>query len=245
MTAFTFGLLGGAALVIGCAVAWKWSLPAKVVSTIMAFGAGVLISALAFELVDEAIATGGIGATLKGFLVGAGLFVGANALLARKGAKQRKRSGNQQPAEGEDPGSGTAIAVGALLDGIPESLVLGLGLVGGGTVSPAMLGAVFISNIPEGLSSTAGMKKAGRGARYVFGVWSGIAVLSGISALVGYLALQDARVETVAFINALAAGAILAMIADTMIPEAFEEHHLLTGFTAALGFATALALEAL
>jgi ZIP family zinc transporter len=245
MTAFTFGLLGGAALVIGCAVAWKWTLPAKVVSTIMAFGAGVLISALAFELVDEAVTTGGIGATIKGFLVGASLFVGANVLLARRGAKHRKRSGDQQPAEGENPGSGTAIAVGALLDGIPESLVLGLGLVAGGTVSPAMLGAVFISNVPEGLSSTAGMKKAGRSAGYVFGVWSGIAVLSGISALIGYVALQDARAETVAFINALAAGAILAMIADTMIPEAFAEHHLLTGFTAALGFATALVLEAL
>ncbi|MEV7649354.1 ZIP family zinc transporter [Arthrobacter sp. NPDC089319] len=245
MTAFAFGLLGGAALVIGCAVAWKWTLPAKVVSTIMAFGAGVLISALAFELVDEAVNTGGIGATIIGFLVGAGLFVGANALLARNGAKHRKRSGDQQPTEGQNPGSGTAIAVGALLDGIPESLVLGLGLVGGGTVSPAMLGAVFISNVPEGLSSTAGMKKAGRSGRYVFGVWSGIAVLSGISALVGYLALQDARPETVAFINALAAGAILAMIADTMIPEAFETHHLLTGFTAALGFATALVLEGL
>ncbi|UNK46316.1 ZIP family metal transporter [Arthrobacter sulfonylureivorans] len=245
MTALAFGLLGGAALVIGCAVAWKWTLPAKAVSTIMAFGAGVLISALAFELVDEAVTTGGIGATITGFLVGASLFVAANVLLARKGAQHRKRSGDQQPAEGENPGSGTAIAVGALLDGIPESLVLGLGLVAGGSISPAMLGAVFISNIPEGLSSTAGMKKAGRSARYVFGVWSGIAVLSGISALVGYVALQDARAETVAFINALAAGAILAMIVDTMIPEAFEEHHLLTGFTAALGFVTALGLDAL
>ncbi|WP_262103405.1 ZIP family metal transporter [Arthrobacter sp. Marseille-P9274] len=243
LQALLWGTLAGSALVLGAAISWRWRIHAKTVSTIMAFGAGVLISALAFELVDEAESNGGLAATVAGFLVGAGIFVAANFALARRGAKHRKRSGSQQPSEQESPGSGTAIAVGALLDGIPESLVLGLGLISAGTVSPAMLAAVFISNVPEGLSSSAGMKKAGRTAGYVFTVWGSIAILSGVAACLGFLALDQAPAELVAFITALAAGAILAMLADTMIPEAFEEHHLLTGLTASVGFVTAFAIH--
>jgi ZIP family zinc transporter len=243
LQALLWGTLAGAALVLGCAVAWKWRIRQKTVSTIMSFGAGVLISALAFELVGEAAETGGLQPTVYGFLAGAVIFVAANWLLARKGARHRKRSGGQQPSEGGNPGSGTAIAIGALLDGIPESLVLGLGLLSAGAVSPAMLVAIFISNVPEGLSSTAGMKKAGRSAGYVFGVWGAIALLSGLASLIGYTAMENAPETQVAFITALAAGAILAMIADTMIPEAFEDHHLLTGLTASFGFVAAFAIH--
>jgi ZIP family zinc transporter len=241
--ALLWGTIAGGALVLGSGIAWLWRVPPKIVSTVMAFGAGVLISALAFELVDEAVEGGGLLPTVIGFLAGALIFVGSNILLARAGAKHRKRSGQQQPSEKEDPGSGTAIAVGALIDGIPESVVLGLGLVTAGTVSPAMLAAVFISNVPEGLSSTAGMKRAGRGPKYVFGIWSAIAVLCGAASLLGYAALENAPAQLVAFITAIAAGGILAMLADTMIPEAFEEHHNLTGFTAAVGFLTAFTIH--
>jgi ZIP family zinc transporter len=153
-------------------------------------------------------------------LAGAIVYVAANAALNQRGARHRKRSGGQQPSEDEQSGSGAAIAVGALLDGIPESVVLGLSLLGGGGVSPSVLAAIFISNVPEGLSSAAGMKESGRSARYVFGVWGGIAV-----------------------ITAVAAGAILAMLADTMIPEAFERAHVLTGLITALGFLTAFAVH--
>lgn len=241
--ALLWGTIAGGALVLGSGIAWLWRVPPKIVSTVMAFGAGVLISALAFELVDEAVEGGGLLPTVIGFLAGALIFVGSNILLARAGAKHRKRSGQQQPSEKENPGSGTAIAVGALIDGIPESVVLGLGLVTAGTVSPAMLAAVFISNVPEGLSSTAGMKRAGRGPRYVFGIWTAIAILCGAASLLGYAALEHAPAELVAFITAIAAGGILAMLADTMIPEAFEEHHNLTGFTAAVGFLTAFTIH--
>jgi ZIP family zinc transporter len=243
MQALAWGTIAGGALVLGSGIAWRWSVPPKIVGTIMAFGAGVLISALAFELVDEAVEGGGLLPTVIGFLAGALIFVGSNVLLSRVGAKHRKRSGQQQPSEKEDPGSGTAIAIGALIDGIPESVVLGLGLITAGTVSPAMLAAVFISNLPEGLSSTAGMKKAGRGPKYVFGIWIGIAILCGVASLLGYAALENAPAELVAFITAIAAGGILAMLADTMIPEAFEEHHNLTGFTAAVGFLTAFTIH--
>ncbi|MBG6217794.1 zinc transporter ZupT [Arthrobacter sp. CAN_A6] len=133
--------------------------------------------------------------------------------------------------------------MGALLDGIPESVVLGLGLVTAGAVNPAVLVAVFISNVPEGLSSTAGMKKSGRSARYVFGLWGSISLLCGAASLVGFTLLDGASGGTIAFITALAAGAILAMVADTMIPEAFERQHMLTGLIASLGFLTAFVVH--
>jgi zinc transporter, ZIP family len=212
-----------------------------VVASVMAFGSGVLISTVAFDLMEEAAATGGLTATATGFLAGAVVYVLANLALARRGARHRKRSGGQ-PSEDEQAGSGAAIAVGALLDGVPESVVLGLSLLGGGAVSTSVLAAVFISNVPEGLSSAAGMKRSGRSARYVFGVWGGIAVISGMSALLGNLLLDGVSPQTEAVITAVAAGAILTMIADTMIPEAFERTHAWTGLITTLGFLVAFAL---
>ncbi|MEV6628600.1 ZIP family zinc transporter [Amycolatopsis sp. NPDC051106] len=238
-----WGLLGGIALVLGAAVAWWARVPRRVVAGIMAFGAGVLISALAFDLVDEAQRSGGLWPTAGGFLAGAVVYVAINVVLARRGARHRKRSGGQQPSEQDSAGSGAAIAVGALLDGVPESVVLGVSLLGGGGVGLTVLAAVFISNVPEGLSSAAGMKNAGRGAGYVFGVWSGIALASGAAALLGNVLLRMASPATIAAITAVAAGAILAMIADTMIPEAFERTELYTGLLATLGFLTAFVVE--
>ncbi|HWO62411.1 MAG TPA: ZIP family zinc transporter [Umezawaea sp.] len=240
-----WGLLGGGALVLGAAIAWRVPVSPGVVAGIMAFGAGVLISALAFDLVDEAERSGGLPPTVLGFLGGAGVYVVANVVLAHRGARHRKRSGDQQAAEAKTRGSGAAIAVGALLDGVPESVVLGLSLLGGGGIGVAVLVAVFISNVPEGLSSAAGMKRAGRNARYVFGVWGGIALASGLAALLGNLLLRDASPATISVITAVAAGAILTMIADTMIPEAFERSGVYTGLIATIGFLTAFTVERL
>jgi ZIP family zinc transporter len=240
-----WGLLGGGALVVGALIAWFLRVPSTVVASVMAFGSGVLISAVAFDLMEEAVRTGGLLPTASGFVAGAVVYLAANLLLARHGARHRKRSGDQQPSEDEQSGSGAAIAIGALLDGIPESVVLGVGLLGGGAVSAPVLAAVFISNVPEGLSSAAGMKRSGRSAAYVFGVWTTIAVLSGLSALLGYVALGSAPPEVIAVITAVAAGAILTMIADTMIPEAFEETRTWTGLITTLGFLVAFAIEQL
>jgi len=287
--ALAWGTFAGAALILGAGVAWRFNVPRKAVSSVMAFGAGVLISALAFELVDEANTVGGLWPTVAGFLLGAFAYVGANALLVRFGAEHRRRGRPRhvrqqhpqqvvlplggpepgpQPGDGAAPAppeagpasvppparspakppataesGGVAIAVGALLDGIPESVVLGLGLVGGATVNPTMLAAIFISNVPEGLASTADMKRAGKPRWLVFAVWGSIALLSGFASLLGYAALQDAPGELVAAVTAVAAGGILAMLADTMIPEAFEEQHMLTGLIAALGFLAAFILH--
>ncbi|MCW2815219.1 MAG: Zinc transporter, family [Nocardioides sp.] len=238
-----WGLLSGGTLVVGAAIAWWVRVPRLVIASVMAFGAGVLISALSFELVDEADRTGGLGATVGGLALGAAAYVAANVVLATRGARHRKRSGDEQPSEDEQSGSGAAIAVGALLDGIPESTVLGLSLTSGDGVGVAVLAAIAISNLPEGLSSAAGMKRSGRSAAFVFGVWGAIAVASGLAALLGYTLLDGASPEAVALITAVAAGAILAMVADTMVPEAFERTHVFTGALCAAGFIVAFAIS--
>lgn len=205
----------------------------------------MLISALSFELMDEAYRRGGFDSTSIGFLGGAAVYTAANWALARYGAKHRKRSNGQQPSEGDDPGSGLAIAVGALLDGIPESVVIGLSLLGGGAVGWVAVVAIFLSNIPEGLSSSVGMRKAGRSAGYVFGVWGGITLASGLASLAGYTVFAGLGPEVVAATTAVAAGAILAMLADTMIPEAFEEAHTAAGLITVAGFLAAFVLSKL
>jgi ZIP family zinc transporter len=237
-----WGLAAGAMLVVGAAIAWFARVPRVVVAGVMAFGSGVLFSALAFDLVDEAERSGGLVATLVGLVAGAAAYVAANVALSRRGAARRKSDGEEQMSEQDQAGSGTAIAVGALLDGVPESIVLGLSLLGGGGVGVPVLAAIAISNLPEGLSSSAGMKHNGRSARYVFGVWGAIAVASGLAGLLGCLALDGASDPTVSVITAIAAGAILTMVADTMIPEAVARTQLWTGLITTLGFVTAFAL---
>jgi ZIP family zinc transporter len=220
-----WGLLAGSALLLGAGVGYGVRLPQRIIAAVMAFGSGVLISALSFELMEDAFRRGGFDSTAIGFLGGAAVYTLANWLLEKQGAKHRKRSGEQQPSEQEDSGSGLAIAVGALLDGIPESMAIGLSLLGGAGVSLVTVIAIFLSNVPEGLSSSAGMKKAGRGKAYVFGVWGGIAVISGIASMAGFALFRGVSPDVIAVTTATAAGAILAMLADTMIPEAFEGTH--------------------
>ncbi|HCB07313.1 MAG TPA: ZIP family zinc transporter [Nocardioides sp.] len=238
-----WGLAAGCMLVVGAAIAWFFNVHRLVVAGVMAFGVGVLFSALAFDLVDEAEQSGGLPATVLGLAGGAIAYVVANVLLDRRGAGRRKSQGDEQKSEEDQAGSGTAIAVGALLDGVPESIVLGLSLLGGQGVTVSVLAAIAISNLPEGLSSSAGMKRNGRSARYVFGVWGGIALASGIAGLVGCLALDGAPPATISLITAIAAGAILTMIADTMIPEAFADTRLWTGLILTFGFIVAFTLS--
>jgi zinc transporter, ZIP family len=235
-----WGLVSGSALVIGAAIAYLVAVPPRIVAFVMSFGSGVLISALSFDLMEEAFALGGLAPTAIGFVVGAVVYTLVNIWLAHRGAKHRKRSGNQQPSDAD---SGTAIALGALLDGVPESIVIGVSLLAGGLVSMTAVIAIFLSNIPEGLSSATGMKKAGRSAAYIFGLWSGIAVISGIAALLGYVIVGGMGDEVVAATDGVAAGAILSMIADTMIPEAFEANHNYAGLVTVIGFLIAFALS--
>ncbi|MGW0842822.1 ZIP family metal transporter [Streptomyces sp. NPDC002787] len=240
-----WGLVAGSALLFGAALGYGLRVPQKVIATVMAFGAGVLLSAVSFELVGEAYAQAGLAPAAVGTLVGAVAYTGGNVWLARRGARHRKRSGydQAQPSEADQGGSGMALALGALLDGVPESAVIGISLLDGGAVSLVTVAAVFISNVPEGLSSSAGMKKAGRGKGYVFGVWGAIAAASTVSAVLGYSVVGGFSPSVIAAVTAVAAGAILAMIADTMIPEAFEDAHLAIGLITVSGFLVSFALS--
>lgn len=240
-----WGLVSGSALVLGSLAGVYLKISQKTVAIIMGFGAGVLISALSFELMDEAFDTGGFQSTALGFLSGAAIYSAVNYLLSTRGARHRKRSEGQQPSEAEQSGSGIAIAMAALLDGIPEAIAIGISMIQGGAVNLATVIAIFVSNIPEGLSSSAGMKNAGRSKRFIFCVWAGIAILTSVAAILGYTVFADLSPGVNAATLAIAAGAILTMLADTMIPEAFEKGHNLIGMVTVLGFLCAFVLSKL
>ena len=177
-----------------------------------------MIPSVAFELMDEAYKSGGFDAAAIGLLAGAVAFFVADRLMNNGGGGNRKRSGGQQ-----EGGFATTITIGALMDGISESVAIGISLLGGGSVSAAMVAAVFLSNVPEGLSAASGMKKAGHSTLRILALWGAVTVTSAFAALVGYVFLAGASGNVVAAIQAFAAGAILTMLASTMMPEAYEE----------------------
>ncbi len=212
-----WGFVGGASLLIGALVGFYLDASNRLIAYIMAFGAGVLVSSVAFELMEEAYQEGGFDATAIGLLLGSIVFFLADGVVNRKGGSRRK---NPEDKQGD---SATAIAIGALLDGIPESAAIGISLLEGGNISVALVVAVFLSNIPEGLSSASGMRQSGRSAVYVFGLWGGVVLASTVAAVLGYMFLAGDSANLVAAIQSFAAGAILTMLASTMFPEAYEE----------------------
>jgi ZIP family zinc transporter len=241
LEAFAWGLLAASSLVLGGAVALKFRVGLRTIGLVMAFGAGVLISAVAFDLVDEAVGQStGHGAVLAGIFAGCGVFFGGDWLIDRAGGEGRKSA-----TGGGESDSGPAIVLGTVLDGIPESVVIGLTIYEGGAVGAAYLTAVFISNVPEALSSTSGLVERGWRARRILGMWTLIALVSAVSSLIGYTAFRHASPDLVAFVLTFAAGAILTMLADTMMPEAYRHAGKLVGVVTTLGFATAFVIDQL
>jgi zinc transporter, ZIP family len=232
----------------------------------MAFGAGVLISALAFELTEEAYQSAGATAAALGLAAGSLTFFTGDWLIDRQGGHRRKspvHGGVRLPEPAADTGSGSgsspgsskagsgaaassglALVLGALLDGIPESAAIGISLIGGGGVGIAMVAAVFLSNIPESMSATTGLKASGRSTGWILGLWALVVAASTVASVLGYALLGGASQETVAFIQTFAAGAILTMLADTMMPEAVEHAGRLVGLLTVLGFAVAFFISA-
>jgi ZIP family zinc transporter len=237
---FAWGLLAASSLVIGAGLALLLRIPTRMIGVIMAFGAGVLISAVAFDLVDEAAGmTSDHTGVVVGLLAGCAVFFGGDWLIDRAGGADRKDSGGAQAS-----GSALAIVLGTVLDGIPESMVIGLTIYEGGAVGAAYLTAVFISNLPEAISSTAGLA-ATWARRRILLMWAAIAVVSGLASLAGYGLFQSAPAGVVAFVLSFAAGAILTMLADTMMPEAYEEGGKLVGVVTTVGFCIAFTIHEL
>lgn len=229
-----WGLLAASSLLIGAVLGAFLRLPQKVQASIMAYGSGVLIAAICFEQIPEALRLGGQLPTLGGMLAGGLMFVLANEWLERLERGHR--------AAGAGSLLGLLIAAGAFLDGIPESLGLGLGLLDGSSVSVMLLVAIFLSNLPEGLASAAGLRQDGRSRLWIFGLWGVIVVLSGLAAMAGPGLFADLSPLWLAFALGFSGGAVLCMLVDTLIPEAFSETHALTGLITLAGFMTALAL---
>lgn len=236
-----WGLLGSGSLLLGAATAFLLNLPLRVTAGIMSFGCGILISAVAYDLIFEGFKASGHLPIVIGAISGSIAYALANWALSHRGARHRKRSGEQQRAAAE--GGGLVIAIGSLLDGIPESVVLGISLLDGGGVSVPVFAAIFLSNFPEGLSSATGMKTAGRSARYIFGVWAGIVLASALAAMAGAAFLGHASPFAIALVQAVAAGGLLTMVADTMIPEAVEGEHGAAGLLVVLGLLLAFLLS--
>jgi ZIP family zinc transporter len=239
--AFAWGAVAASSLVLGGLLALQVRIGSRLLGTIMGFGAGVLISAVAYELVEEAVSTGGAGIWVAaGLFAGALTFFGGDELIERSGGGRRKSMGGEQ-----QEGTALAIVLGTVLDGIPESVVLGLTLLQGGSISVAMLAAVFISNLPEAVSATSGLAVAGWTRLHVILLWTLVLLVSALASLAGYGLFDSASPDAVAFVLSFAAGAILTMLADTMMPEAFERGGKLVGLATTLGFGLAFAISAL
>ncbi|MDD3985837.1 MAG: ZIP family zinc transporter [Methanobacterium sp.] len=238
-----WGFIGGLALLIGAFIGYYINIRKKVIGCIMAFGAGVLIAAACFELLEQAFIWGGYDSTILGFVTGVIIFTAVNLYLSSTCAKHRKTADKSIVEDYNE--NGPAIAVEALLDGIPESIAIGLTMISGGGVGIATVAAVFISNIPEGLSSSVGMKYMGWNKKTIFGLWFLIAIITGLSSLAGYTVFSQFPPDINAATLSLAAGALLTMIANTMIPEAFRDTHEFTGLMMSFGFLIAFVLSKL
>jgi zinc transporter, ZIP family len=238
VAAFGWGALGASALLVGALAAYLLRPGRTVIAVVMALGTGLLIGSVSFELIDEALKTQTVALVSLYVLIGAGVFAAGDWLLARSGASERKDSSGAQA-----DGSPLAIVLGSVLDGIPESFVLGLTVLQGG-ISVALLAGVLLSNLPEGMSSSNGLRVAKWPAGRVMAMWLIVIAVSALSAAAGYALLDPRSGRTGALVQAFAAGALLAMLADTLLPEAYEVEGILTGPLVVLGFAASLALSA-
>jgi ZIP family zinc transporter len=233
-SALAWGSLSAFSLVLGALLALAGGWPQRLVGLVLAFGAGALISAVSFELFGEGVALGDAGWPALGLAVGALTYYLLDGLLSSEGHGWSGR------ASGSD--AGTALARGAFLDGIPEQLVLGIGLAAGEGVSVSLLVAIFVSNLPEAIGSASKMRES-RGNRQILRLWIAVAAVCAVASVVGYAVADSVSDNLKAAIDGFAAGALLVMLVDSMIPEATRESGRSAGLITTLGFAVAAGLS--
>jgi ZIP family zinc transporter len=243
--AVALGSVSSVGLLVGAIAGTLARLPHQPIAMAMSVGAGLLLAGVSLKVAADAIGVAGPMAAALSLLVGAAVFSAINALLALFGARNRKRCGDcvQQPAEAQQPGSGVAIALGNALDAVPEGMVLGIALRDP-VVPLALVIAFSVGNVPAALSSTAGMRTAGRGYRYIFLLWSAIAIAGAAATAAGYVGFGSLSEAWTSRLEAFGAGALLAMAAETMIPEAVHNSPRFSGLLAACGFGLLLLVDA-
>ena len=240
--AIVYGLISGSTLIIGALMGVFIKIPQKTNGAIMAFASGVLISALTIDLMYNAYRLGGLYNVSAGFILGTIIYVSGDYLIDYMGGHFRKRKHGvihekkSYTSTDVKKGSGYAIFLGAILDGIPESLAIGIGLANGKGLGLSMMIAVFLSNFPEGISGANGMKAEGKTNRYIIFVWACTLAVTVFAVVLGYIFSGKASDNNIAVMYAIAAGGILSMIADTMMPEAYEEGGRAVALITALGF---------
>jgi ZIP family zinc transporter len=237
LQAALWGAIAGSAVLLGAITAVTLSIPKKWIAWIMAFGTGVLIGAVSFELLTEAAEQSNLRVAAAGFLSGAAIFTVIDYVLSRTGGHERKRSRSKSVK-----GTGMAIFAGTVLDAIPESILIGASLIEQSKVSWLLVIAIFVSNFPEGLSSSIGLLKEGYAKKKVLGMWTAVLFLSSAASFSGYTFLQEASVSYISVIGAFAGGGIMAMVSSTMLPEAHEDGGALIGFITSAGLLASLLL---
>jgi zinc transporter, ZIP family len=237
-TALGWGALAASSLIIGALLAFARRWPDKQVGYVLAFGAGALISAVSFELVEEGLALGGGDSTALGLGLGAIVYFLADGALAR-----RHGGGRGMPGRKRSSGPGEALALGAFLDGIPEQMVLGISVASTEGIGAALLVAVFVSNLPEAIGGASDMQKSGMGRGAVLRIWTGVSVVCVLASLAGYAIADGASGDLLAVVNGFAAGALLVLLIDSLIPEAREKTGTTAGLITVLGFAVAAGLS--
>ncbi|MUK88031.1 ZIP family metal transporter [Ornithinibacillus sp. L9] len=241
--AIMWGTIAASATLLGALLVLKFSIPKRLIAYIMALGTGALIGATTFELLEDAVKWSGFKETAIGFLGGALLFTFFNILVSRRGGHKRKKYDRQEQSEDDaKPESGLAIFIGTVMDTLPESAMIGMSLIGGGSVSLALVISIFISNLPEGISSTVGMQKSGYSKKKIVVLWVLVVFFSALSSWGGAL-LESASDSIKAIMSAFAGGAIISMIASTMMPEAFKQGGPTVGFVTAIGLFISLWLH--
>jgi zinc transporter, ZIP family len=238
--ALGFGALAASSLLLGALLGQARAWPPRAIGLVLGFGAGALIAAVSFELAEDGVAIGGPGAVAIGLALGALTYYVADTLVERRGRDSRRSSVQRRS---ESAKAGTALALGAFLDGIPEQLVLGVGLAGGEGVSVGLLGAIFVSNLPEAVGASNAMRSAGHSRAAILRLWAGVTAVLTAATVAGFAIADTASDDLLGGVNGFAAGALIVMLVDSMVPEATRQAGRTTGLVTTLGFAVAAGLS--